>query len=152
MKKQNFFSAILIILILATLAFIWSSSFKTIAASTDDSVRALKLLTPLLEFFVGKGNATDHLVRKIAHFAEFLILGSEFALFLTVRRRVDIQGIANCLFAGLSAAVIDESIQIISNRGSMVSDVLLDFCGVTAGVLLILLFYAVFKPKRRKKF
>lgn len=151
MKKQNFFSAILLAIIIATLAFIWSSSLKSIAVSSGESAKALEILRPYLEFFVGKGNATDHLVRKIAHFAEYFLLGLELSLFISVRRRVDTQGVANCLFAGLAAAVIDESLQIISQRGSLVSDVLLDFCGVAAGITVTLLFYAVFRPKRRRK-
>lgn len=151
MKKQNFLSAILLAFIIATLAFIWSNSLKSIAVSSGESAKALEILRPYLEFFVGKGNATDHLVRKIAHFTEYFALGIELALFTAVRRRVDVQGIANCLFAGLSAAVIDESLQILSGRGSLVSDVLLDFCGVSAGIAITLLFYAIFKPKRRRK-
>ncbi len=151
MKKQNFLSALLMGLIIATLVFIWGNSLKTVAVSSGDSAKALEILGPFLEFFVGKGNATDHLVRKLAHFAEYFALGLELALFIAVRRRVDAQGIANCLFAGLSAAVIDESLQILSARGSLVSDVLFDFCGAAAGIALTLLFYVVFRPKRRKK-
>lgn len=151
MKKQNFLSALLMGLIIATLVFIWGNSLKTVAVSSGDSAKALEILGPFLEFFVGKGNATDHLVRKLAHFAEYFALGLELALFIAVRRRVDAQGVANCLFAGLSAAVIDESLQILSARGSLVSDVLLDFCGAAAGIALTLLFYVVFRPKRRKR-
>ena len=149
MKKQKVISAVLVILILATLAFIWGNSLQTIPESSAKSEKVLKAVTPTLEIFVGKGNATDHLVRKIAHFIEFSVLGIELALFMTVRKRVSIQSVSNCLFAGLSTAVIDESLQLISNRGSQVVDVLLDFCGVVVGISIILVFYALTNPKKR---
>ena len=50
------------------------------------------------------------------------------------------QSLFNCLFVGLSVAVLDETIQIFSNRGSSVLDVLLDFSGVCMGVILANLF------------
>jgi len=139
---------VLVILILATLAFIWGNSLQSIPVSSAKSEKVLKAVAPALEVFVGKGNATDHLVRKIAHFIEYAALGIELALLMTTRKRVGLQGVSNCLFAGLSTAVIDESLQLISNRGSQVIDVLLDFSGVLLGVAIILVIYALTKPKK----
>ncbi len=149
MKKRNLLSFLLVILIIATLAFIWGNSLQSIPESKIKSGKALEIIAPVLEFFVGKGNVTDHLVRKLAHFTEYFVLGIELSLLMAVRSRVSFQGVCNCLFAGLAAAVTDESIQIISNRGPLVSDVLLDFCGVSAAVFLVLLIIALIKPKKR---
>ena len=150
MNKQKMLSIILVILIIATLVFIWGNSLKTVPESSKESTQVLTNTKPALESIVGKKNATDHLVRKIAHFVEYCVLGGEFALLLLLFRRVGIQGVSNCLFAGLSTAVIDESLQIISKRGSMVSDVLLDLGGVAAGILIILLLHLISKPKSKK--
>jgi len=66
-------------------------------------------------------------------------------------RKVTLQSIFNCLFAGLAVAIVDETIQIFSARGSQVSDVLLDFSGVVAGVVITLFFYAVIVRSRKKR-
>ena len=101
------------------------------------SLDIVDLLTPILGPLIGEENVTDHFIRKLAHFTEFSVLGAEMAclsLLLTKRR---IHGMMHCLFAGLLAAVIDESLQLLNDRGSQVQDVLLDFGGVLFGVLLI---------------
>ncbi len=149
MKKRNLLSVLLVILIIVTLALIWGNSLQSIPESKAKSGRVLEIIAPFLEFFVGKGNVTDHLVRKLAHFTEYFVLGIELSLLMVVRSRVSFQGVCNCLFVGLAAAVTDESIQIISNRGPLVSDVLLDFCGVSAAVFVVLLIFALIKPKKR---
>ena len=74
--KGNKKAIILLVLVLATLAVIWGHSMMNAAMSMAESDRAETFLTPLLELFVGKGNVTSHLVRKLGHFAEFLILGA----------------------------------------------------------------------------
>lgn len=131
----------MIILILFTLAFIWGNSMQSIPDSQEKSLSIVEVVKPILEPIVGKGNVTDHLVRKLAHFAEFGALGCELMLLSSIRKRRGIQPIINCLFAGLSVAVVDETIQIFSNRGSQVQDVLLDFAGAVTGILFILLIY-----------
>ncbi len=126
--------SVLIVLVIVTLAFIWGNSLGDSRESHGDSQRVSEYVKPILEPVVGAGKVTDQLVRKLAHFAEFGVLGCELAALLVVRGRVGLQGIANCLFAGLSAAMIDETIQIFTDRGSQVQDVWLDFAGVCAGV------------------
>ena len=142
--------SILIFMLIVTLAFIWGNSIGSGPESHSDSKKVFEYVKPILEPVVGAGNVTDHLVRKFAHFAEFGVLGCELAALLVVRRRVGLQGVANCLFAGLSVAVIDETIQIFSNRGSQVQDVLLDFAGVCAGVACALLIRWLVSAVRRK--
>lgn len=100
---------------------------------------------------MGAGKVTDQLVRKLAHFAEFGLLGCELAALLVVRDRVGSQDIANCLFAGLSAALIDETIQLFTNRGSQVQDVWLDFAGVCSGIGLALVILAISRLVARRR-
>lgn len=151
MNKRKISTAVLVIIILVTLTFIWGNSLKSIPESSALSGKALNVVGPFLEIFVGAGKVTDHLVRKIAHFVEYFILGLELSLLMMARRDVCLQGVINCLSAGLAAAVTDESIQIISARGSQVIDVLLDFCGVLSGVAITLLVYSLTKPGSRRK-
>ncbi|MDD4494271.1 MAG: VanZ family protein, partial [Eubacteriales bacterium] len=137
MKNGRTNIIIFIILIIATIAFIWSNSLQSIPESQERSFGVMDTITPLLEVFVGKGNVTDHFVRKLAHFIEFGALGCELVLLAVLRKRVHLQPVVNCLSIGLAVAVIDETIQIFSNRGSQVSDVLLDFTGAVTGIVFV---------------
>ena len=137
------------ILIALTLAFIWVNSLMP---KEESQAVSQSLLERIVELFGALGvrlsPKSDHFLRKLAHFAEFGILGAEFSFLLHLRDRQSSQGYVNCAFAGLSAAVIDESIQLVSKRGSQVQDVLLDFCGVMVGLWLCAVIFERFIEKR----
>ncbi len=143
MKTRKVMISVVCLLLLATLVFIWGNSLESLDESRTKSEDVLTFAAPFLELFIGRGNVTDHIVRKMAHFIEFASLGVELALLCVLRYRVRIQPIVNCLFAGLAAAVTDEALQLISNRGSQVQDVLLDFSGFAFGSFSILALYIV---------
>ena len=153
-RRLDFLVAFIVLLIVLTLAFIWGRSMKSIPESQAESMGVLGFIRPILELVMGKGNATDHHVRKLAHFVEFFALGVELVALQTVQKRQKLQNLINCLFAGLSAAVIDESIQILSNRGPQVQDILLDFTGCCCGIFfayLIIWFISIVKRRNIKK-
>jgi VanZ family protein len=150
-EKQNKSVTLCLILIVATLIFIWSNSIDSQEKSHEKSLIVMQAIEPLLEVFVGRGNVTHHLVRKLAHFTEFGLLGAELAAFMYILRRRDLQATVNCLFTGLAAAVVDETIQIYTQRGAQVSDVLLDFAGSAAGVFLVILIHAVARKRGRRE-
>ena len=139
------------LLILITIGFIWGNSMKSRSESQQLSLGMLDFLRPLLGVIFSPENVTDHLVRKLAHFTEFAALGAEFALLSVFLRKLSFQSILNCLFAGLVVAVADETIQIFSSRGSQVIDVVLDFSGVIAGVLVLLGLRAICLVIRKAK-
>ncbi len=151
MKTRKTWIVIVIVIIVATIVFIWGNSLKSRSESQGLSLGVLQLLRPLLNAIFSPGNVTDHLVRKMAHFAEFGALGAEFVLLTILLRKLKWQSILNCLFAGLLVALTDETIQLFSSRGSQVVDVDLDFSGVVTGVLLMLLIYQIVKAIRRAK-
>ena len=139
---------ILILLLLLTLAFIWGNSLLTRAESQEISRGILAEICAALEH-VGLhiDPENDHWLRKLAHFGEFGLLGAELCALLFLNRRARPQGFVNCAFAGLGVAVADEALQLISNRGSQVQDVLLDFAGFLTGLLLC----GIIGRKRPKK-
>ncbi len=143
------------ILIGLTLAFIWVNS---LVPRAESQAMSQGLLERIVELFRALGihlsPKSDHLLRKLAHITEFGILGAEFSLLLHLRDRQGPQGYVNCAFAGLSAAVMDESLQLLSKRGSQVQDVLLDFCGYMVGLWLCAVIFERFIEKRidRDKF
>ncbi|MBO4915858.1 MAG: VanZ family protein [Oscillospiraceae bacterium] len=119
-----------------TLVFIWGHSCVPIPESREESARVAGWLTPFLELFVGGGNVTDHLVRKLAHFAEFAFLGFQIYLLRTGRKWRDALLAVELSFF---AAFLDESIQMLSGRGDQIIDVWLDLAGAVFGVLAAML-------------
>ena len=109
------------------------------------------MLEPLLEVFVGKGNVTEHFVRKLAHFTEFFALGAEFSLLIITGKKVSTAGVSLSLLAGLISALSDETVQLFFERGSSVKDVWLDFSGFcTALALILLIHHAALKLREHR--
>ena len=142
---------ILGLLVLLTLAFIWGNSLLPRTESQEISRGLLVELCAALEH-VGLhiDPENDHWLRKLAHFGEFGLLGAELCALLLLNRRPRPQGFVNCAFAGLAVAVTDEALQLISNRGSQVQDVLLDFAGFLTGLLLCGMICGVSERNRPK--
>ena len=107
-------------------------------------MRKLTLLAAMLAALA----AQAAVVRKLAHFGEFLVLGFWFTLCLRVYTRHYIRHISWPLLLGLLIADADELIQLyVAGRDSSVRDVWIDFGGVCTGVgctlILLLLFGAI---------
>lgn len=150
---------ICIVLALLVIGFIFTNSAQPTAASTKVSLD----VTEKIETVVAQSGLQDtqepttlkpFYVRKAAHVVEFFALGA--TLFLTaiiLHEKLRLQTIWNILSASLFVAVADESVQILSERGPKVQDVLLDFCSAAAAILLCALVYfgirAVFRFARR---
>ena len=142
---------ILGLLVLLTLAFIWGNSLLPRTASQEISQGLLAEICAALETVgVHLDPQNDHWLRKLAHFSEFGLLGVELCLLLWLNRQKSVQGFINCAFAGLAVAVTDEALQLFSNRGSQVQDVLLDFAGFLTGLLLCGLLCGIIGRKRPK--
>ena len=149
MKKNSISFYIVLILLIGTLIFIFSNSLQPAAESSKKSESMLNEVKPIFEFFLGKGNVTDHIIRKTAHFIEFLILGAELMLLAVLGiKKLRFQHFVNCLFSGLAIAVIDESLQLLNDRGPLVQDILLDFSGVLTGIMIVLIFKPLIIKKR----
>ena len=150
-SARKCWNIILGLLVFLTLAFIWGNSLLPRTESQEISRGLLAEFCAALEH-VGLhiDPQNDHWLRKLAHFGEFGMLGAELGLLLCLNRRQSVQGFVNCAFAGLAVAVTDEALQLISNRGSQVQDVLLDFAGFLTGLLLCGLLCGIIGRKRPK--
>jgi len=170
-KNRPVVRAVVVVLVLA---FIWGNSVLSVSRSTQESRWVLNLVTPLLEPFVGAGNVTDHLVRKLAHFVEFTALGiALFCLFVRACRRrgprfggasgsssggpaSDVTGSARpgwkaalyALQGSFFAAFLDETIQHFTGRGDRITDVWLDLAGAASGILFAWLLRLVFRRRK----
>ena len=114
------------------LAFIFGQSAfpKTISAE-ESGLLTENMLNPLLDL-LGFKPLSQNVVRKIAHVAEFTILS--ILLTLCFRGRI-----VKSAGVGFTAAFLDESIQILSERGALITDVWIDLIGIAIGSVLGLL-------------
>lgn len=140
------FSALLIFL---TLAFIWGNSMLDSEASSAVSNGLLERIRPFPEAF-GFEVVSDIWLRKLAHFCEFGLLGTELSLFLLLKgASVKKTAVLAAVFAFVTA-LIDEGIQYFSGRHSQLWDVILDFCGSLCGIAAIFLIYHIFRNRKKK--
>ncbi len=153
MKQKNKKAiTILSIIVLATLAFIWIHSCMDREDSSMESGFVYDLLCPFFELFMGKGNVTEHFIRKLAHFTEFFGLGLELMLFMRLEfLKVKPVLPVNAWVFGTFCALIDETIQLFSGRGPAVQDVWLDSAGCLTGVLIMLAGIMLADKKNKKK-
>ena len=146
MKNANHLILIIICtLIFINLCFIWGNSILDKTESGQVSTEVTEIVRPILEPIVGAELYSGGFVRKLAHFVEFGILGGLLSLLMnTLNSKYSLRKtsiIPYMLMSGLVAAMIDETIQIFTERGSQVSDVWLDYSGVLTGFILIHLVY-----------
>lgn len=127
-------------LILLTVAFIWGNSLlePEISWSVSNAVqRFLSYFTP-----VDEPELTTSLwgavVRKLAHFSEFFVLGG---LLLLRLRKKESHIPCSAFLCGVLTALIDETIQFYTGRTSSVFDVWLDTAGAACGILIFFLLY-----------
>ena len=138
-KKNKKAIIILSVIITLTLAFIWLHSCLGKEESAEESGFVYDLLCPFFELFMGKGNVSEHFIRKLAHFTEFFGLGLELMLLMRlVFGKVKCVYVINAWTVGTFCALVDETIQIFAERGPQVQDVWLDSAGCLTGVLLML--------------
>lgn len=140
MKNENRLYKILPVCaaLLLTLGFIFGHSAMSRSASLSESGAVADWLMKLLRLQTDPARF-GALVRKLAHFAEFALLGGESALLLRAIGRS-----ANFLRGGFSllccllAALCDETVQIFSGRGAGIVDCWIDFAGAFFGFCLLL--------------
>lgn len=153
LKKKNIFSIIMLIIIGLYILFIWWHSTLSADDSTVESTNVLKIVEDFLRFIGFNAELTDHIIRKLAHFCEFALLGCLAVWNGYLINRKIIKNFTTVGFLCLSTAVVDELIQINSKgRSAQVTDVALDFLGAVSGVVffIILIFIINFFKKIRK--
>jgi VanZ family protein len=137
-------------------AVIWQFSLAPDATSSATSGVVREFLNDALSSAGLSFQFTPLMVRKIAHFSEFFVLGA--LLFFTLRAHGIPYYLPLSVTLGALVAAVDECIQIfVPGRGPAVSDVLLDTAGALSGALtlwgiLALVLYIKEKiSKKRKK-
>ena len=139
-----------LVLILLTLCFIWGQSLLDGDISTRESDFVFNLIYPFLYKVFGEVDATPHLVRKLAHFTEYAVLGCSLALYFGYDQKSILKG----MNVALIAALFDESFQLLAvARGPQITDIWLDFSGAITGIILfsaVLHLFALISKKLKR--
>lgn len=141
-----------IILLVLNIAFIWGNSMLPASVSGALSAWLKDLLSAI---FPGGGGQQqgDGLLRKIAHFCEFMALGVLFGCLYGMLREKILGTVTLSLACGFIVACVDETIQIFSpGRGPSFLDVGLDTCGAAVGIGLLWAGYTIYKKQKLKLF
>ncbi len=125
---------------LAWLAFVFRNSLKSKAASAAQSSSLVGLLERMLKLLgIDSVNNAVVFVRKCAHVFEFFVL----AMLIYFLFRVFGASFKSSLIASTAVAFLcactDELLQILSQRGPAVSDVLIDCIGIALFACLALI-------------
>lgn len=149
-KKFSIGTLILLIITASYIAFIWIHSTMTASDSSIESRSVLHFLNNLLKNIGISPSLTEHIVRKSAHFLEFMLLGTLTFLSAYKLKKRFLTNLMPVGFVCLATAVTDEFIQYFSpGRSAEVRDVLLDFSGAFLGVLMVMLIISLIKFIRR---
>lgn len=131
MSLRSYRSLLWSVSVLGVLCFIFANSLLPSSASAEESRSFLDLLSEIFPAL------THHAVRKLAHLAEYALLGAHFALFPYVWRCRARVALPVMLLFGTLIALLDEGIQhFVPGRGASLTDVLID----SLGYLLALVF------------
>ena len=151
-KAQTTLRLFFTVCLVATLIFIFANSADTADISGGKSEDVVAFINSLLQKIAVPVRVTEHIVRKAAHFSEYMLLG--FWVWLTAWAYTvrPLRHLAWMLFFGLLIPVTDETLQLfVPGRAGQVSDVLIDFCGVLCGLLAGALACRLAAALRRKR-
>ncbi len=135
MKHERTKTAVWWAVITLTVLFIWGQSLLRREMSAMQSEAVQGVLGNLFGERVYDSFFYQH-IRKVAHFAEYALLGAEW---MGYRMTVNVRRPAWWLLGvfGPAVAVCDELLQFISARAPMVTDVLLDSVGYAFGLAAV---------------
>ena len=131
-------------LLIVNIAFIWGNSLLPgeISGAFSDWVKEI-----LARLFASDdmSSSSGGLLRKLAHFSEFAMLGMLLSWLFGMLRRKPYWAAA----LGFFTACVDETIQrFVPDRGPSLVDVGIDTCGVLTGMLLLFIGHSILLKQR----
>lgn len=151
-REISVFSIVMTAVTVLLLGFIFGHSMMTADVSAKESGLTLSFLMGFCDFLGIPVSLSDFIVRKAAHFAEFALLGIFTVITFYSYFKKAFKYILSELFICLAAAVTDETIQLfVPGRSGQITDVLVDFFGSLAGILIIFLVLLLIKSIKSKK-
>lgn len=128
-------------LLVAWVCFIWGHSMVQGPASSSESTFVYELLKSAFEHFgMHERNVCTFVIRKTAHFSEYLVLGVIAVNFIkSLRRQGDVAPNLQTviLVACALVPVLDETLQLfVPGRSGSPRDVAIDVCGLAVGACI----------------
>jgi VanZ family protein len=118
--------------------------------SAQESGWMLEVLRRALALLHLPESLTDHVVRKAAHFTEYLILGMLGTS--AMRPWADSARRLGTALLGVMVPLVDETIQLfVPGRSGQISDVWLDVAGFSCGFLAVLFVYLVRQNGQKRR-
>ncbi len=136
MSRKNLIRLLFVLLIIATVSFIFIQSMIPPEESEEQSGAVSEIIGEIIPPETPVGGYVQTNIRKIAHFVEFAVLGAEVAAFVVLFIKKIDYALASFLFAFVMA-FFDETIQIFSGRGPQITDVWIDLSGFAATAIII---------------
>ncbi len=119
-----------------------SESAKLSKGTTRLIAETIQKIFPELEPDVKR---LEHILRKLAHFFSFLILGIFAVNAFSLHKKIPKYQLLSLLFC-IIYAITDEAHQVfISGRSGEIRDIMIDMSGSATGIILYLLFYRTAK-------
>ena len=150
-KKDKIFYSVVLTLLVLTLVWIFVQSSLPAEVSESESDKVTEIVDKVVpEEFSLKDFIIEN-IRKIAHFVEFGALGVEVFLLIWYSKRMGVKEILLGIGFGALIAFLDETVQILSDRGAAVLDVWIDIGGFSSFYLIPLAAIFAFRLVREKK-
>ena len=152
-KKRKIAVAVIITFIVLTVAFIWHNSLETQSQSSEDSEEVFSTIKTVLDSVFGEDvlSISHTVIRKLAHFSEFAVLGGEFSLLVIALNKESVKWYLQILPCGLFVAAVDEGLQFLSDRAPAITDVMIDFCGYCTAVAVFLVIFLIRNKSKTKQ-
>lgn len=153
-KNRKLMAARIILTILtaaAVAAIFWNSSRSAVQSTEQSS----PLTGWLNRFFLSLPipfTITETLVRKLAHFSEYAVLGALLTATVYLYAQKRGRALLYALPTGALIAVCDELIQLFpAGRSCEVRDMVIDLCGILVAALIVTLIISILEKRRIKK-
>lgn len=141
-----------------SLVLVWGQSCFSREDSRVSSDIVVEMIKPIDQLETGYRSETgwtytelSTYVRKFAHVIEYAALSFQLMCIFLLKGKRKLVWYINCTFMIMLIALIDETIQIFSNRGSEIGDIWIDLAGNALGLLAAFIIGTIVIKKAQKK-
>lgn len=150
-KTKKRFLIFYVIVLVLWIAFIFSNSLSNGEKSTEQSNRIVEISQKIVSVFDKDAVVSSSAVRTSAHFFEFFVLGTLYAIGTLFFDNKKISLYLFSLSLALFTATIDETLQIgVGGRAAEITDVWIDFGGAFLAHLIFVLVIFIRYKKIKK--
>ena len=143
---------IFLVLTLIIIASIWHFTSQNGVLTNVNSGKIVKAIENIASKLCNSDHANvlkysdlNHFIRKIAHFSEYMLLGSSICVLLSLLLKRIKTALATTLSICLLLSSLDEFRQLfISGRNAQLKDILIDLSGAVAGIIITRILFLKF--------